>query len=85
MSETLPPDVQQFVRQAISNGEYATEEEVLTQAVRVLREVTERHQALRDDVQAAVDEIDAGKGESWNADEIKAELDQQLDANAQTD
>ena len=42
MSETLPPDVQQFVRDAIATGEYATEEEVLTQAVRVLREVSER-------------------------------------------
>lgn len=84
MSETLPPDVRQFVQQAIANGEYATEDEVITQAVRVLRDITERHQKLRADVQAAVDEVDAGKGEPWNADEIKAELDEQLDANAQT-
>ena len=84
MSETLPPDVQQFVQQVIANGEYATEDEVITQAVRVLRDMTERHQTLRADVQAAVDEVDAGKGEPWNAEKIKAELDEQLDANAQT-
>ena len=40
----------------------------------VLKEVTDRHQALRDDIQVAIDEIDHGQGKPWNAEEIKAEL-----------
>ncbi len=74
MSETLPPDVQQFVRQAVANGEYATEDEVLTQAVRVLREVSQRHEALRADIQVAIDELDRGEGEPWDLEDIKAEV-----------
>jgi antitoxin ParD1/3/4 len=84
MNESLPSDVQAFVKQAIASGDYASEDEVLAQAVRVLKEVTDRHQALRGDIQVAIDEIDRGEGKSWNADEIKAELDKELDANTQT-
>lgn len=74
MSETLPPDVQQFVQQAIANGEYATERELLTEAVRVLREVTERHQALRADIQLAIDAFDRGEGQPLDMGDIKAEV-----------
>jgi putative addiction module CopG family antidote len=74
MSETLPPDVQQFVRQAIANGEYATEQELFTEAVRVLREVTERHQALRADIQLAIDALDRGEGQPLDMADIKAQV-----------
>jgi putative addiction module CopG family antidote len=74
MSQTLPPDVQQFVRQAIANGEYATEEELFTEAVRVLREVTERHRTLRADIQLAIDALDRGEGRPLDMGDIKAEV-----------
>ena len=80
MSQSFPPDVQAFVNQAVSRGEYANEGELLARAVRVLCEVTERRQALRADIQEAISELDAGKGEPWDPDTMKAELDRELDA-----
>ena len=79
MSETFPPDVQDFVRQAIAKGEYANEDDVVIDAVRALRELKNRHQSLRVEIQAAIAELDAGQGESWDAHEIKRELGQQFD------
>jgi putative addiction module CopG family antidote len=80
MSVTLPPDIQEFVRQAIANGEFANEDDVLIAGVRALRELKSRHESLRREIQVAVNEMDAGQGEPWDLDEIKQELGQQLNS-----
>jgi putative addiction module CopG family antidote len=82
MKHAYPPDVLQFVQRSLETGEYASEDDVLFAGVRALREVKHRRQLLRDDIQAALAEIDAGLGEPWDVDDIKAELVAQLDANA---
>ena len=74
MPTTLPPDVRQFVDNAIASGEYQSEDEVLVSAVRVLRELKERHEALRRDIQQAIESLDRGEGTPLNMDEIKSEL-----------
>jgi putative addiction module CopG family antidote len=84
MIETFPRDVQEFVQQAIANGEFANEDDVVIAGVRALRELKQRHAILRQDIQVAVAELDRGEGEPWDADAIKAELDEQLDANSET-
>lgn len=76
MPTTLPPDVRQFVDNAIASGEYQSEDEVLVSAVRVLRELKERHEALRRDIQQAIESLDRGEGTPLNMDEIKGELSQ---------
>lgn len=82
MSQVLPQDVQAFVDHAVSCGQYSSEAELLAQAVRVLREVTERHQALREDILEAIAELDADRGEPWDAEALKAELDRDLDTHS---
>jgi len=84
MSDTFPQDVQEFVQQAIANGEYANEDEVVIAGVRALRELKQRHTELRQDIQVAIDELDRGDGEPWDADAIKAEFDGSLGANTET-
>lgn len=79
MTETFPPDVQDFVRQVIARGEYATEEDVVIDAVRALRELKDRHQSLRAEIQAAITELDAGGGEPWDAEQLKQDLRQHLE------
>ena len=74
MLTALPPDVRQFVDNAIASGEYQSEEEVLVSAVRVLRELMERHEAIRRDIQQAIESLDRGDGTPLNMDEIKSEL-----------
>jgi putative addiction module CopG family antidote len=80
MKHTYPPDLEQFVQEALQTGEYASEDDVVFEAVRTLREVKQKHQSLRDDVRAAIDEIEKGQGEPWDVDELKAELARELDS-----
>ena len=80
MSETFPPDVQEYVRQAIANGEFANEDDVIVAGVRALRELKSRHDSLQRDIQVAIEELDAGHGEVWDAEQIKQDLGQRLDS-----
>jgi putative addiction module CopG family antidote len=80
MKYTYPPDVLQFIQRSLETGEYASEGDVVVAGMRALCEVKQRHQSLRDDIQAALAEIDAGQAEPWEIDGIKAELTAQLDA-----
>lgn len=80
MKYAYPPDVLQFVQRSLETGEYASEDEVVVAGMRALRDIKQRHQSLRDDIQAALAEIAAGLGEPWDVDSIKAELVAQLDA-----
>ena len=36
--------------------------------------LAQRHELLRRDIQAAINELDTGKGESWDIDELKEQL-----------
>lgn len=81
MSETLPPDLQEFVRQAVANGEFPTEDDVVIAGVRALRELKTRHDALRQDIQVAIEELDRGEGQPLDMDAIKAEVAEQYHAN----
>ncbi len=74
MSETLPPDVQEFVKQVVAAGEYGSEDEVMIAGVRALRELRQRHDELRQDIQVAIDELDRGEGEPLDMVAIKAEV-----------
>jgi putative addiction module CopG family antidote len=80
MKHAYPPDILQFVQQSLAAGEYASEDDVVIAAMRALRDVRQRHQTLRDDVQAAIAELDQGQAAPWDIEEMKAELSGQLDA-----
>jgi antitoxin ParD1/3/4 len=62
MTETLPPDLQQFVQQEIARGDYSSEADVLAAGLRLLRERERRLQALRDEIRPALDRLDRGQG-----------------------
>jgi putative addiction module CopG family antidote len=62
MSQSLPPELERFIEQAIASGQYATREELLADAVRLLREHQLRLDELRLDIQEGYDEIRRGEG-----------------------
>lgn len=64
MSETLPPDLKEFVQQAVANGEFASEDDVVNAGVCALRELKARHDELSRDIQLAIEELDRREG-SW--------------------
>lgn len=74
MSATLPPDLKEFVQQAVANGEFATEDDVVIAGVRALRELKTRHDDLRRDIHVAIEELDRGEGEPLDMEAIKAEV-----------
>lgn len=84
MKHAYPPDIEQFVQDAVQTGEYASEDDVVFAAVRALREIKRKHQSLRDDVRAAIDEIEHSQGEPWDVDKLKDELGWELESESAT-
>lgn len=62
MTETFPPDLQQFVLQELASGHYASEDELLRQAVRFYRDSGVRLEELREDIHDQLRQLDDGGG-----------------------
>jgi antitoxin ParD1/3/4 len=57
----LPADLEQFIRQELAKGKYQSEADIVAEAVRLLRERERRLEALRNELQPAVDALDRGE------------------------
>ncbi len=69
MSSTpLPSDIALFIEQEVASGRYRSEDELVVDAVRVLRELKSRHQRLCEDIQEGIRELEAGRGIELNGD-----------------
>ncbi len=87
-SHLFSPELQQLVQAELATGEYASQEELLLQAMRLLADRSKRRQELRQELQIARDQLDRGEGieldgeEALEAffDEIKAEVNAELAA-----
>jgi putative addiction module CopG family antidote len=66
---SLPPDVEQFVLQAVAEGKYPNEQDVVTDAIRLLRDLRKRHQRLRGEIDQALASVDRGEGIDIDSDE----------------
>lgn len=73
MTCTIPPDLELFVRDELSSGRFPCEEQLITAALRLLRESRDRHDALRREVTASLAEADAGRLHSLDTAATKAE------------
>ncbi|MGC1274076.1 MAG: type II toxin-antitoxin system ParD family antitoxin [Planctomycetaceae bacterium] len=58
----LPEELERYVSAAVENGEFASREELIADAVRLHRDYAAKLQSLRDDLQVAIDELDRGEG-----------------------
>lgn len=77
MSVTLTPEVKQFVEKQVASGAFRDESEVLTEAVRLLRDQQERVEkrlALLADLEQGLVSLDAGRGITTTATEILANM-----------
>ena len=66
---SLPADVAHFIQQEIASGRYRSEDELVLDAVKVLRELKERHRTLCDDIEKGLRELDEGRGIHISGDE----------------
>jgi putative addiction module CopG family antidote len=72
MLHGLPADLEQFMEQELAAGKYASREELVAEAVRLLRERERRVKELREEILPALERLDRGEGEPLNAGDIKA-------------
>ena len=83
MSVSLPPDLEQFVRQELANGGYTSEDEILLEGLRLLQERKKRLQNLQKDIRIGLDQLDRGEGVLLDMEEIKEKVTQRLSEEAQ--
>ncbi|MFM0704398.1 type II toxin-antitoxin system ParD family antitoxin [Paraburkholderia sediminicola] len=75
MSITLPNEMAEFVRDKVARGDYASDSEVLRDALRVLRERDRAVEAwLRDQVVPAAQALRDNPGRALSADQLRAEI-----------
>ena len=84
MSLSIPPEFERAIRERVASGEYRSTDEVLRLCLRLLEmeEMSEEEKldALRRDVQHAMDQYD--RGEYSPADEVFARLHAALERNS---
>ena len=59
MNVTIPPELQQFVNSKVASGACESESDVIAEALRVYRDIEQRREQLRRDIQEG---IDSGEG-----------------------
>ena len=74
MDTSYPADVTDYMRQAIASGVYPDEQALVVDAVRSLREIREREEALRQEIEIGLAEADAGNVEPWDLDALKRKV-----------
>ncbi len=60
MTINIPSDLQDFVSQQVAAGAYRSTDDLVGDALRVLRDLTARRDQLRADVQLGLDEVAQG-------------------------
>jgi antitoxin ParD1/3/4 len=61
VAPTLPPELDQFVTDQIATGRYRSAEDLMVDAVRVLRQLDAQQQAFHDDVRKGMDQVARGE------------------------
>lgn len=87
-SDSFSPELQQLVQEQLASGEYASREDVLLEAVRLLADRNRKRQELRRELQVGRDQLDRGEGIGLHSDEaleaflgeVKAEASAELAA-----
>lgn len=77
MDITLRPELEQFIAEKVQSGQFGTPSDIVNVALEVYRAQeqadAEKHEALRRDIQHAIDQMDRGEGTEWDPEEIRAE------------
>jgi len=66
---SFSPELRQLVQEELATGEFASEDELLLQAVRLLADRNRRRQELRRELQVGRDQLDRGEGIELDSDE----------------
>jgi putative addiction module CopG family antidote len=79
LSPPLPPDLGQFVQQQLALGKYQSEQELYSDAVRVLREVKKQEETFRDDIELGIAQLDRGEANDYDFEQLRERFEQLKD------
>ena len=75
MTVTLPAELEEFIEQSVKAGRFASESELLREAIETLKTREEFREfqlaGMREKLRAGVADLDAGRVAEWNGDDIK--------------
>ena len=71
MTITLPPELETLVSDRVADGTYASETDVLREALRLLEDRERRLQELREKVAVGVADSEAGRVSELSVEDIK--------------
>ena len=74
MSRTFSPDLQQVIDERMAAGGYASEDELLLDAMLALEQLEKSHQLLRAEIQSRLDRSGKPPAEPLDIDAFKAEM-----------
>jgi putative addiction module CopG family antidote len=71
ISQPLPPELGQFVQQQLALGKYQSEDELVVNAVRVLRDVEAQQRHFHGDIQLGIDQLERGEANEYSLDQLR--------------
>ena len=78
MTISLSPELQKYVDEKLASGKYASPDEVVSQALIVMRNVENASPSAQDDLRrelhAALRDVEEGRVSEWDPEEIKREI-----------
>ncbi|MDB5347197.1 MAG: hypothetical protein JWP89_5574 [Schlesneria sp.] len=74
MLAVIPPELEAFIRDEVASGKYASADEAISEAVRLLREREIELSSLRREIQIGIDAIDRGELTEISTDEDRQRL-----------
>lgn len=84
MSVQIPSDLQPLISQAVARGDYADEQELVANILRLAAPALESYQQLKEDVRRSVEDETAGRMKEANFDGVRQRLQDELDENGQS-
>jgi len=75
-TEATAAELEQLVRQEMAAGKYASPDEMLLEAVRLLAERNRRRDALRQEVQIGRDQLDRGEYTDYDEHSLRQRFEQ---------
>ena len=78
-TQSFPPELGEFVEQQLAAGRYQSEQELVVDAVRVLRDLQVQQEQFRDDVQQGMEQLERGEFNQYNEEGLRERFEQLKD------
>jgi Arc/MetJ-type ribon-helix-helix transcriptional regulator len=85
MAHVFSPDLQQLLQEELATGKYKSEDEVLLEAMKLLRDRETHLNQFRRNLKARLERLDRGEGQEFDDDELAAFMDEiEAEVNAES-